>query len=262
MSGKISWLHPAPFSHAVESDDGWVYITGQMPTSKDTDVDGLPVGIEAQTVNVMENLKLIIADLGLTLDDVVYTRVFLQHFQGDYDKFNNLYAKYFEGGNLPGRTCIGTSGLAQDALVEIDFVMRRDSTTTTYIDMSGKISWLHPAPFSHAVESDDGWVYITGQMPTSKDTDVDGLPVGIEAQTVNVMENLKLIIADLGLTLDDVVYTRVFLQHFQGDYDKFNELYATYFEGGNLPGRTCIGTTGLAQDALVEIDFVMYRPNK
>ena len=49
----------APFSHAVEAD-GWVFLTGQMPTSPDDDSAPLPDGIEAQTRRVMDNLIIVL----------------------------------------------------------------------------------------------------------------------------------------------------------------------------------------------------------
>jgi len=43
-------------------------------------------------------------------------------------------------------------------------------------------------------------------------------------------------------------------------YAAMNGVYAAYFPPGRLPARTCVGVTGLARDALVEIDFVARRP--
>ena len=60
----------APFSHAVEAD-GWVILTGQMPTDPAAPDAPLPEGIEAQTRRVMDNLVLILAELGLDLSHVV-----------------------------------------------------------------------------------------------------------------------------------------------------------------------------------------------
>ena len=57
----------APFSHAVESD-GWVFITGQMPTDPLAPDAPLPVGVEAQTRRVMENLKIVLGGIGLGLE--------------------------------------------------------------------------------------------------------------------------------------------------------------------------------------------------
>lgn len=114
----------APFSHAVEAD-GWVFVTGQMPTFPNDPEAPLPEGIEAQTVRVMENLKLVLAGLELGLENVTFVRVYLTKFKRDYQAMNDTYRSFFAEGKLPGRTCVGVSGLAVDALVEIDLVARR-----------------------------------------------------------------------------------------------------------------------------------------
>jgi 2-iminobutanoate/2-iminopropanoate deaminase len=115
------------------------------------------------------------------------------------------------------------------------------------------------APFSHAAEA-DGWVFLTGQMPTDPADDAAPLPEGVEAQTRRVMDNLILVLDGLHLTLDHVVSVRIFLTEFKRDYAAMNTVYKAYFEPKPLPARTCVGVTGLARDALVEIDFVARRP--
>ena len=115
------------------------------------------------------------------------------------------------------------------------------------------------APFSHATEI-DGWVFVTGQMPTDPKAPDAPLAEGIEAQTRRVMENLKLVLAGIGLGLEHVLQARVYLTHFDRDYAKMNETYRTYFAQGKLPARTCIGVSGLAVNALVEIDLLAKRP--
>ncbi|MCO6186919.1 RidA family protein [Rhizobium sp. L1K21] len=114
------------------------------------------------------------------------------------------------------------------------------------------------APFSHAVET-DGFVFVTGQMPDTPDAP-GVLPEGIEAQTRNVMENLKTVLAGLELGLEHVVMCRVYLTEFKRDYAAMNETYRSYFAADRLPARTCVGVTGLAYDALIEIDLVVKRP--
>ena len=114
----------APFSHAVACD-GWLFVTGQMPTDPDDDSAPLPEGIEAQTRRVMENLERVLAGAGSALDRVVFARVYLTHFERDYAAMNAVYQSYFAAGKLPARTCIGVTGLARGALVEIDLLARR-----------------------------------------------------------------------------------------------------------------------------------------
>ena len=110
----------APFSHAVEVE-GWVFVTGQLPFAG----MAYPDGIEAQTRQVMENLKTVLAGCGLRLEDVVAARVFLTHFEEDYGRMNAVYASYFAPAKRPARTCVGVTALARGARVEIDLVARR-----------------------------------------------------------------------------------------------------------------------------------------
>jgi 2-iminobutanoate/2-iminopropanoate deaminase len=114
------------------------------------------------------------------------------------------------------------------------------------------------APFSHAVET-DGFVFVTGQMPDTPKAPGE-LPDGIEAQTRAVMENLRLVLAGLDLDFEHVVMARIYLTRFQQDYAVMNETYRSYFAPDRLPARTCVGVTGLAYDALIEIDLICRRP--
>ena len=100
------------------------------------------------------------------------------------------------------------------------------------------------APFSHAVEV-DGWVFLTGQMPTLPDDDTAPLPEGIEAQTRRVMDNLIIVLRGLGLGLQHVVSVRAYLTRFEQDYAPMNAVYRSYFPPDRLAGahlRRCHGT--------------------
>jgi len=114
----------APFSHAVEAD-GWVYLTGQMPFTGTSNESPYPESIEAQAHQVMQNLTTVLEGCGLGLDDVAVVRVFLRHFDDDYVRMNAVYAGYFPPGRRPARTCIGVTGLARGARIEIDMIARR-----------------------------------------------------------------------------------------------------------------------------------------
>jgi enamine deaminase RidA (YjgF/YER057c/UK114 family) len=96
-------------------------------------------------------------------------------------------------------------------------------------------------------------------MPTDPDDDNAPLPEGIEAQARRVVENLKIVLAGAGSALDKVVFARVYLTHFERDYAAMNAVWRSYFAEGRLPARTCIGVTGLARGALVEIDLLAKR---
>lgn len=116
----------APFSHATEAD-GWVFVTGQMPFSGTSLDSPYPDGIVSQTHQVMRNLQTVLDGCGLSLAHVVQVRIYLLHFDRDYETMNAVYADYFPPGRRPARTCVGVSGLAKGALIEIDMVARRTS---------------------------------------------------------------------------------------------------------------------------------------
>ncbi len=113
-----------PFSHAVEAD-GWVFVTGQMPTDPAAPDAPLPEGVEAQTRRVMENLRIVLSGADLGFDDVVMARIYLTAFERDYPLLNAIWPSFFRAGRLPARTTVGVTALAVGALVEIDLVARR-----------------------------------------------------------------------------------------------------------------------------------------
>ena len=109
-------------------------------------------------------------------------------------------------------------------------------------------------PFSHAVKAGD-FLFVTGQMPTEKNDKTKLVFGGIEIQTKQVMENLKNVLNEANSNFDKVIFARVYLVNFQ-DFDKMNAVYESYFSKNKLPARTCIGVTGLAVGASVEIDLI------
>lgn len=108
-----------PFSHATRWGDT-LYVTGQMPTDPTTGrlVGG---GIAAQANQVMTNLSAVLAQFDATLDDALMVRVYLTDFD-EFEVFNTEYVKWFAG-PLPSRTCVGVTGLAVGAAVEIDLIV-------------------------------------------------------------------------------------------------------------------------------------------
>ena len=113
---------------------------------------------------------------------------------------------------------------------------------------------LKVGPFRHAVRAGD-FLFITGQMPTLKNDNSKLVSDRIEDQTHQVMKNLIDVLKGCGSSLDKVIFARVYLVNFQ-DFDKMNKVYSSYFSKDKLPARTCIGVTGLAVGASVEIDFI------
>lgn len=82
------------------------------------------------------------------------------------------------------------------------------------------------------------------------------LPEGVVAQTHQSLKNLQAVLAEAGLTLDNVVKTTVFVQDL-GDFGTVNEIYAQYFH--EYPARSCVQIAALPKNALVEIECIAVR---
>ena len=80
-------------------------------------------------------------------------------------------------------------------------------------------------------------------------------PEGIENQTKVCLTNVKSILAEAGLTMDDVVKTTVFLSDME-NFSAMNEVYATFFTEGKYPTRSAVEVARLPKDALVEIEVM------
>lgn len=109
-------------------------------------------------------------------------------------------------------------------------------------------------PFSHAVKAGD-FLFVTGQMPTLHENPDVLVSTDIKEQTHQVMKNLKTVLKASGSSFSKVTFVRVYLVNFQ-DFDQMNLVYKSYFDIDKLPARTCIGVTGLAKGASVEIDLI------
>jgi 2-iminobutanoate/2-iminopropanoate deaminase len=109
-----------PYSQAIISGD-FVFVSGQIPLDPKSSkfVEG---GIEAQTVQVMENLKNILESIDLSLVDVVKTSVFLSDLN-DFQAFNKVYSRYFDK-NPPARTTV-QAGLMAGVLLEVDAIAKK-----------------------------------------------------------------------------------------------------------------------------------------
>jgi 2-iminobutanoate/2-iminopropanoate deaminase len=107
-------------------------------------------------------------------------------------------------------------------------------------------------PYSQAIVH-GGLVYCSGQValdPTTKEL----VPGGIEAETRQVLTNLKGVVEAAGASLERVLKTTVYLQRMD-DFARMNAVYATFF-GAHAPARATVEVAKLPKGALVEIDCV------
>lgn len=110
-------------------------------------------------------------------------------------------------------------------------------------------------PYSQAIEV-NGIVFVSGQLPVDPMT--GEFPTGgIKEQTEQSFKNIKAILAETGLTTDNIVKTTVLLANI-ADFAAMNEVYATQF-GTIFPTRSAFAVKDLPKGALVEIEVIASR---
>ena len=111
-------------------------------------------------------------------------------------------------------------------------------------------------PYSQAIVA-NGFLFTSGQIPLDPETGQMTV-IDVVAQTHQVMENLRAVLAAQGLTFADVVKTTIFLTDL-GDFQRVNEVYGGYFES-DPPARSTVQVAALPKGAKVEIDLVAALP--
>ena len=106
-------------------------------------------------------------------------------------------------------------------------------------------------PYSQGIKA-VGLVFVSGQLPIDAATGI--MAEGIEQQTRQSLTNIKHILAEAGLTMNDVVKTTVFLAD-MSLFGDMNKVYATFFEK-DCPARSAVAVKALPKDALVEIECI------
>lgn len=107
-----------PYSVAIQTGQ-MVYTAGQIGLNPETG-EIVPGGIEAETRQVLTNLKNVLEAAGSSLGDVVKTTVFLRDM-ADFAKMNTIYGEYFDQ-NPPARSTVAVAGLPKGCSVEIEAV--------------------------------------------------------------------------------------------------------------------------------------------
>ena len=109
-------------------------------------------------------------------------------------------------------------------------------------------------PYNHAVRVGD-LLFCAGQIPLDPATG-QLVPGDIKDQTRRVLENVKCILDDQGLTFSNVVKSTVFLTNL-AEFAGMNEIYSQYFTG-DFPARSTIQVAALPRAASVEIEVIAH----
>lgn len=111
-----------PYSQAICFGDLMI-TSGQLGLVPETG-EFAEGGVEAQARQSLENVKAILEDAGLTMNNVVKTTVFMKDM-ADFAKVNAIYAEFFTEGNYPARSAVEVAALPKGGLVEIEVIASR-----------------------------------------------------------------------------------------------------------------------------------------
>ena len=117
ISAKNAPAAVGPYVHAVLAGD-MLFTSGQL--GLDPVTGALPEGVEAQADQAIKNLRAVIEETGMTLQNVVKTTVFLADIN-DFAAVNEIYARYFTG-EVPARSCVQAAALPKGGLFEIEAI--------------------------------------------------------------------------------------------------------------------------------------------
>jgi 2-iminobutanoate/2-iminopropanoate deaminase len=112
-------------------------------------------------------------------------------------------------------------------------------------------------PYSQGVQVGN-FVFLSGQIPLNTAGELD--QGGIVEQTIQVLENIKALLAAVGLGLADVVKTTVFLTDLS-NFAEMNRVYAEYFPQ-QPPARSTIQVAALPKGAAIEIEALAVKPQE
>jgi 2-iminobutanoate/2-iminopropanoate deaminase len=119
VSTKAAPAAIGPYSQAIRAGE-FLFVSGQIPIDPTTGmlVEG---DVRVQARRVLENLRAIVAEAGVSFDRVVKTTVYLLDMN-DFPALNEEYAKFF-GTPAPARATVQVGRLPKDVRVEIDAVV-------------------------------------------------------------------------------------------------------------------------------------------
>ena len=198
----------APFSPAVAAGD-FIYLSGTLARGD---------GIREQTRGVLNNLGEVLELAGADYSRVAAVTVYLRH-ASDFQGMNEIFREYFPS-EPPTRTTVQTDLVREDALVEMSMTAIRPGAERTVLQPEG---WpAGTAPYSYGIKSGDT-VFLAGILGRDY-SDNSSVGSDIQAETRAIFENARQILAVAGMSLDDVVASRVYIT----DTNLFRDMNAAY----------------------------------
>ena len=233
---------PADYRPAVAAG-GFVYVSGI--TGADARDPSDDAGV--QTRRVLDRMMLVLGEAGSSLRHVAHVTVLLRRAD-ESDAMDVVFREFFPN-DPPARTVVVTS-MTDGARVQMSATAVPLGTLREVIRPAG---WAKPSrPYSHAVRA-GGLVFLSG-LVSRRGSDDQIVPGSIASQAKTILENVEILLDSAGMTMRDVVSSRVFLAD-NSAFEFVNEEYARFFST-EPPARAMAVTRFLEIDSLVQMTMV------
>lgn len=238
-----------PFSPGILAGDT-LYVSGkgdQLPAG------GHPATIEEQVRQAMRNVQATLKQAGLDFQNVVLSHVFLD------DPINlgaaaAVYDEFFDDGAEPACATMLVDWIPGGSHVEVTCIATTDLANRKVVRPASIQSAGWPVKASPGV-----WAGNTLYLSGLEGTNGNKLATGLEAQVHQLGRNHTAILAEAGLTLEDIVSGHVYLTDMQ-DYQGMNEIYRQYFSKGPGVRTTLMPSTASGNSqARVMASFIAAR---
>lgn len=232
------------YSPAIDAGD-YIYVSGQGPRRPD---GTLPENLEGQVRQAFANIKTIVEAAGLTMDNVVYTQVYLQDV-GKNDQMDSVFREYFPK-TPPARAVLGVARVP-DPPIEVSAVAVRNLADRRAIT---------PPNFKRDVASPGILTHdrlFISSMPGS-DPETGKIPDDPAAQVDLALDRMQAVVKAAGLEMANMVFVNPYLTS-DIPHKVMNERYARRFEFGNTPARATIEVSSLPGGAHIEYTGVAVR---
>jgi len=236
----------SPYSHAVKSG-GLIFLSGAI--SQDARGNVTPKGdIKGQTKGTIERMRTILTAAGSSLDQVVAVTIYLKS-ASDFAAMNEAYSGFWTK-DPPTRTTVVADAVLPDALIEISMIAVPTGAERVVIHPAG---WIKsPSPYSYAIRTGDT-LFLSGLVSRNgrDNTIVAG---DISVQTAAVLDNATELLKAAGMTIDNVVSSRIYLPD-GASFQPMNAVYRKYFSAAPPARATVVAGLAGSQYA-VEITLV------
>jgi len=236
----------SPYSHAVKSG-GLIFLSGAI--SQDARGNVTPKGdIKGQTKGTIERMRTILTAAGSSLDQVVAVTIYLKS-ASDFAAMNEAYSGFWTK-DPPTRTTVVADAVLPDALIEISMIAVPTGAERVVIHPAG---WIKsPSPYSYAIRTGDT-LFLSGLV--SRNVRDNTIVAGdISVQTAAVLDNATELLKAAGMTIDNVVSSRIYLPD-GASFQPMNAVYRKYFSAAPPARATVIAGLAGSQYA-VEITLV------